>query len=133
MYVDLNIVQRSDPANISVSKLCCPVCWELLKLLRGKESTFDVRGYHNHLYMTDLPSWLPDSIVQQMVDRFWGYLRQGLGSVIDYDARIKSTTPVEPGHHRNISTETSASGLSLDTAASNPIDAYPTRNFWPKY
>jgi hypothetical protein len=43
-----------------VSKLCCPVCWELLKILRNNDSTdLYVDGHHATLFQVELPEWLP--------------------------------------------------------------------------
>jgi hypothetical protein len=63
---------------IAVSKLCCPVCHELLNILRGETKSMtkalDTRGNHPRLYLVDLPPWLPKEIVEKMVKRFQQYL-----------------------------------------------------------
>jgi hypothetical protein len=53
-----------------VSKLCCPVCWELLKVLRGKERKYLVRGHHDCLYDVDFPDWLENDVAKDMVSPF---------------------------------------------------------------
>jgi hypothetical protein len=59
---------------ISVSKLCCPICWHLLAILRGTSDDFDVCGHHLTLFLVILPAWLPTEVVVQMVDLFKTYL-----------------------------------------------------------
>jgi len=54
-----------------VSKLCCPVCWELLKILRTDDSTdFHVDGHHATLFQVELPVWLPLEIVVKLTAQF---------------------------------------------------------------
>ena len=60
---------------ISVSKLCCPVCWELLALL-GDEKPLSLRGSHSTIYPVELPKWLPPEIVDKMDKRFLNHLRE---------------------------------------------------------
>src|SRR6266550_1522266 len=67
---------------VSVSKLCCPVCWEFITLLRETTATtatdkspkFSVRGYHPHIYPLVLPPWISDEIREKMNLKFLGYL-----------------------------------------------------------
>jgi hypothetical protein len=40
---------RISTTAIAVSKLCCPVCWELLRILRN-DGNFHVDGYHRNPY-----------------------------------------------------------------------------------
>jgi hypothetical protein len=67
--------------DIGVSKLCCPVCWELLQILAPQSlkpgvkskipaTYFSIRGSHSTVSPTQLPRWLPDDVVKKMVDRF---------------------------------------------------------------
>jgi len=53
-----------------VSKLCCPVCWHLLRILRGDSKDFQVRGYHKNLYQVELPQWLPVEVVMEVTAAF---------------------------------------------------------------
>src|SRR6266576_501193 len=63
---------------IGVSKLCCPVCWDLLLLLKAKYigkgeedvQAFNVRGRHPMLYEVELPLGLPLDILQAMVETY---------------------------------------------------------------
>jgi hypothetical protein len=65
------MTQNFDDSTTAVSKPCCPVCWELLKILRNKASTnFHVDGYHKTLSQVELPEWLPLKIVLKLTDRF---------------------------------------------------------------
>jgi len=60
---------------ISVSKLCCPVCWELLSML-NEEKPLKLRGHHSTIYPVELPQWLPSQIVDKMNALFQNHLRQ---------------------------------------------------------
>ena len=57
-----------DLAEISVSKLCCLVCWQLLSLMRTHANKFTVRGRHAALSPVQLPSWLSIDIVKKMLN-----------------------------------------------------------------
>ena len=77
--LDLIVLQSSsNTVELAVSKLCCPICWELLQVLRGITSDFMVRGYHTSFYPVELPSWLPEHVLRDMVSRFEGHLRHEL-------------------------------------------------------
>lgn len=69
-----------------MSKLCCPVCWELLAVLRGDENKYSVRGCHATPYAVDLPAWLPANVLQEMIDRFRVHLRDELITLLDQEA-----------------------------------------------
>jgi hypothetical protein len=65
------MTQNFDNSTITVSKPCCPVCWELLKILRNDASTnFHVDGYHKTLFQVELPEWLPLEMVVKLTARF---------------------------------------------------------------
>ena len=52
--------QALNTSMISVSKLCCPVCWEVMRSLRGANmDTFVVRGCHSIACIAPLPPWVP--------------------------------------------------------------------------
>jgi len=55
---------------LSVSKLCCPVCLHLLEFLRKQPSDFVTRGDHSTVYHVELPPWLPDDILTQMLQKY---------------------------------------------------------------
>jgi hypothetical protein len=67
---------------ISVSNLCCPVCWELLALL-GRETAISFRGSHSTIYPVELPEWLPYEIVEEMKKRFQKHLRKEIEIMLD--------------------------------------------------
>jgi len=99
------MTQNFDNGAIAVSKPCCPVCWELLKLLRNKASTnFHVDGYHKTLSQVELPEWLPLKIVLKLTDRFEKIL---LG-------QIKRMVKHHKGHEIHPSGQ-SRDGLSSDS------------------
>ena len=77
------MTQNFDNGAIAVSKPCCPVCWELLKLLRNKASTnFHVDGYHKTLSQVELPEWLPLKIVLKLTDRFEKILLKQINTLV---------------------------------------------------
>jgi hypothetical protein len=55
---------------IAVSKLCCPACWWFFNILRHGSDTFKLRGRHATVYTVDLPPWIPDIVLQQMMTEF---------------------------------------------------------------
>jgi hypothetical protein len=67
---------------IAISKLCCPVCAELLKVL----NIMDVgpRGCHPHIAAADLPAWLPLDVVEEMVVRFQNLLCPAIAVMLSY-------------------------------------------------
>jgi hypothetical protein len=54
---------------IGVSKICCPVCWELIQILRKKKQ-IEIRGRHSSLYLVELPPGLPSEVAHQLLQRF---------------------------------------------------------------
>jgi hypothetical protein len=52
-----------------MSKLCCPVCLELLNLLGGPNA-FHINGHHHTLFQVELPIWLPLDIVVKLTAKF---------------------------------------------------------------
>src|SRR6266436_3470737 len=67
-----------DQTIIAVSKRSCPVCWELLDILRNKCKRFHVRGRHSILFPVELPSWLSDDCMDEMISRFKQIVRDEL-------------------------------------------------------
>jgi hypothetical protein len=68
---------------IAVPKTCCPVCWELITLLRDIPVTkatdnlsprLAIRGSHPHIYPLVLPPWISDETRGKMNLKFLGYL-----------------------------------------------------------
>jgi hypothetical protein len=99
--------------NISVSKFCCPVCWELLEVLSETNNNlkFVVRTHHPHLYAVHLPRGLPDDALKKMIERFRKKLYEKL-------CQLPSVLPpiAGPGHYRNVSLE--SAGESVSSAGS---------------
>jgi hypothetical protein len=60
---------------IAVSKLCCPICWEIIKILRGNGEEFEMRGRHSMLYALELPQHLPFEVLDGLIQRFKGFLQ----------------------------------------------------------
>lgn len=90
-------MQKCDKTSLAVSKLCCPVCWELLQVLRAEPFEFKARGYHTSLYPVDLPSWLPESDIREMNNRFWKHLRREFDTLTQRPVTRK--TPRYSGGH----------------------------------
>jgi hypothetical protein len=106
---------------ISVSRLCCPVCWELFQVL-DKESI--IRGCHPTVSPVVLPKTLPESVFESMVTRFRAHLSGQLLHLLS-DRKIPE---LKVGHHRN-SSETGYSATSSSEGA-KPIalDIYLCRS-----
>ena len=66
--------QESSYSTITMSTLCCPVCWELLAFLTKQPTGLTVRGRHANLSQVELPPWLPDDVIRHMLDWFKGFL-----------------------------------------------------------
>jgi hypothetical protein len=101
--------------NISVSKFCCPVCSELLEVLneRDGEVQFVVRAHHSNLYATCLPPWLPDDVLEKMIQRFGEKLYEKFGQLPD----TNGLTPFVP-HHRNKERSVESAGESISSIGS---------------
>ena len=111
---------------MAVTKPCCPVCWELMAVLRGDaENQFLVRSGNPTVYPIELPPWLPQSACEQMVDRFQKHLCTQLESMVSMDRATKSdasslsiVAAYKKGHCHTLSIE-SDSDLSTTTSASD--------------
>jgi hypothetical protein len=77
-FISLTVVKSCNTQEISVSRLCCPTCWELLQVLG-----FQMRGFHTSFYPVELPSCLSEPELKEMVTRFWGHLRRELITFIE--------------------------------------------------
>jgi hypothetical protein len=75
---------------VAVSKLCCPICWELLDVLKGGSQDYSTRGHHYVMSPAGLPLWLPADVVQEMVVRFRRYLRKELIDIHGKKGRKRS-------------------------------------------
>jgi hypothetical protein len=98
-----------DVTGFAISKLCCPICWELLQILRGSSHSFMVRGYHTSFYPVELPSWLPVFVLEDMVRRFEEHLRREL---------VIFLGPALPGKKTHKIVESFDSVLSYSSASS---------------
>ena len=82
------MTQNFDNSTIAVSKLCCPVCWELLKILRNDDSTdFHVDGHHETLFQVELPEWLPLEIVVELTAQFEKILLEQIKTLVRHHKR----------------------------------------------
>ena len=105
---------------MGISKLCCPVCWELLVILIGLENLKDIIcGCHPHLSSVELPSWLPKEVLEKMIDVFQKHLHRALNLFMKF--KPESTLPSDV--ERRVSTET----ISIWSIASgNTTEHHPT-------
>ena len=117
-----NFPEESSVISVLVSKLCCPICWELLSILRPNDA-FHVRDHHSTVYPVELLSWLPDDTVQEMLDRFTNFLSSEITTMIAED-RIAP----KQGHLGTTSLE-SNSGLSVASDDSDQFDL--AKGIWP--
>ena len=91
---------------ISVSKLCCPVCWELFKVLKLGTK---ILGCHPTVTPLALPDTLSHDIAEQVVNALRPQLANQLAQLMD--AKKPRNT-----HHRNES-ETGHSAASSNKGA----------------
>ena len=101
---------------ISVSKLCCPVCWELFKVL---DLNIKIRGCHPTVSPLALPDTFSPEILKEMVKS----LRTQLASQL----RHLVNEPPRTIHHFRNESETGHSATSSNEGASRFTDAY--KNF----
>jgi hypothetical protein len=103
--------------NISVSKFCCPVCWQLIDSLNKTNSKvrFVVRAQHTNLYPVHLPPWLPDAVLEKMIQHFGKELYD---KMCLFRKGFESKLPLR--HNKNLSLESAAESVS--SAGSTDID-----------
>jgi hypothetical protein len=97
---------------ISVSKLCCPVCWELFKALK---SEIKISGCHS----TVSPLALPETLSAAISSDITTSLRSQLSSQLTHLLRNKPA-PTKIGHLRNES-ETGHSAASTTNELNSSI------------
>jgi len=71
---------------IAVSKLCCPLCWEVFEILRQycpESDAFFTRGPHSTVYLLDLPSWLPNGVVELILRRIKELVKEELDGLLE--------------------------------------------------
>lgn len=112
-------LQEFDETLISVSKLCCPVCWDTLELLRGDSGKFKVRGHHAVLSPVQLPFWTSNHMMKKMVRLYEERLIE----------QIKILMSSEDGWRSRANSLQSNAGLSTD--GSNETSGPAVRG-WPK-
>ena len=119
MIQTLGIGGTSNEYRISVSKFCCPICWELIDVLNETNSDVQliVRACHSNLYTVSLPSWLPnaDIVVEKMIQRFGSKLYEKFGQL------PLACEPVR-GHKKSLSLESAGESVS-SIGSTFPIDA----------
>ena len=67
-----------------VSKLCCPGCWRLFRILSESDTPstlFTVRGYHSVPYPVEMPAWLPEEVISKLIKFFQPILVNLLNSM----------------------------------------------------
>lgn len=96
-----------DTAMVSVSKLCCPVCWELFNILGMKKS---IRGCHPTVTPIALPETFSNEVNEMMVTRFRTILCSQLRHL------SASNIPFPTSHHHN-SSESGYSAASSNEGA----------------
>jgi hypothetical protein len=112
--------------NISVSKFCCPVCWELLKVLNEtqEEVRFIVRAHHSNLYPVCLPPWLSDEVLEKMIQRFGEKLYEKFYQLPDYEVPLAFV----PGH-KNKTLSLESAGESISSAGSTNLPTIRANHF----
>jgi hypothetical protein len=78
---------------IAVSKLCCPVCWDIINMFnrqneeQGSSVRFQAHGRHPNLYPVDLPDILDEGIKDELLTKFSIALLKDLVSLFEADTR----------------------------------------------
>jgi hypothetical protein len=102
------LAQETAPAHVlAVSKLCCPLCWDLLGVYR--DDRFGVRGHHSALSAVELPGSISLAPAKHLLSLLRGRLYEKLRVVL-----VKTRK-----HRRNDSAQSIGSVASDD---SNPSD-----------
>jgi hypothetical protein len=118
-------LQSSGKYMIAVSKSCCPVCWDIVKIFdrQNKEKRspvcFQARGRHPNLYPVDLPDILDEGIKDELLTKFSITLLKDLVSLFEADARAARAK-----HSRIDSNVSQPESLtySLDSSMGGSID-----------
>lgn len=107
---------------ISVSKLCCPVCWELFKVLKmDPDIKMDIKisGCHPTITPVALPETFPAKISEKIVVSLRPLLTAQLSPLLE------TKRPASGQHYRNVS-ETGHSAASSNEGASKCLGSYET-------
>ena len=103
--------------NISVSKFCCPVCWELLNVLNETNDNlkFIVSAHHSNLYPACLPTWRSDRALEGMIEVFRKKLYEKLCQLPSPSVVNPSlSAPQSSGHYRSLSLESAGESISSE-------------------
>jgi len=118
---------------ISVSRLCCPVCWELLNIIwnnSGDETRLvSFPGCHSIIYPVELPEWLPDRIVKQMTRLFQDRLRVELMSMVRASGEDSEESAASTTQRKQHTSHQSESNISV--ASTNRSNDDTNFNEWP--
>jgi hypothetical protein len=109
--------QTLDSSKVSVSKLCCPVCWELFHILNMENA---VCGCHPTVTPIVLPETLPEHVSEKMISHLRALLSGQLRHLL-----FPNIIPVGAGHHRN-SSESAYSSTSSNENAAEYSDEFQT-------
>jgi hypothetical protein len=93
---------------IGVSKLCCPVCWDVLELLRGDNELFIARGRHPILSSVELPAWLPRHVLPAMILKYRTYCQKQI-----LDIMPSTPSPWDSSGHNRVTSTGSISAYSI--------------------
>jgi len=101
-----------------VSKLCCPGCWRLFRILSESDPStlFTVRGYHSVPYPVEVPAWLPEEVLSKLIKFFQPILVNLLNSmdIGHFHAYEKFKVHRSQESESNISEMSAASSNILD-------------------
>ena len=119
--------QSLNHAAVAVIKLCYPICWELLKIIRAQGTSLDFHalGYHSSIFSVDLPLWLPCRIVEQMVESFKCRLCNAIELLMEQE-KSKSAHK----HNQSLQSDDGFTTNSSDSSRSSR-HARPIMDSWP--
>jgi hypothetical protein len=96
---------------LSVSRLCCPVCWKLLAILSENEPLqFCLRGSHTTISPIELPRWIPNDVVSKMIEHFQKSLLQEIEIMLKAARADQGANTIRQGRH---ATHMSESNISV--------------------
>lgn len=100
---------------LQVSRLCCVLCWSLLsKLSIHPEQHFGARGCHAKVFPAQLPPWLPENVVQDMLILVRQMIQDEVHDLMDNDTKGKG-----PSRRASISSVQSTGSLTASSVVIN--------------
>ena len=108
---------------IVVSRRCCPICWEVLDILRGDTDRFRVRGHHATLFPVELPEWLSPRVVDEMIIRFQEILYNEILRMLKFEASDKRPPSRQSISNLSTGSHTNESPLQTDEVKINIFKA----------